>query len=113
MNGKYEGQAGAGQLRGALASGPLTPEGDNQKMKFMQEAVVYKDVRIDGLYLHNKRRRIYRVACVSTLDDLVLRLVTFQDVIESTFYSRTVDSFLGYNENGKRFTYIGQHYSGV
>lgn len=73
-------------------------------------------IQTDGLYLHYKRKRVYRVVCTSRLDDLNVGIVTFQDIVEGGFYSRSIEAFIGYGEQYghpvKRFMYVGQFFPG-
>lgn len=83
---------------GAIAAGPVQAQ-DNY-------------IRPDGLYIHYRRGDIYRVVCMSVLDELEIGVVTYQNLRDSGFWTRTIANFNGYADQYghpvKRFRYIGQ-----
>jgi len=66
-------------------------------------------IRQDGLYMHYKRRDIYRIVCTSVFDELGIGVVTYQSIKDGGFWTRTISNFNGYRDGMRRFMYIGQH----
>lgn len=90
----------------------VRPETDARSLGNVADAkmqgTVRQGTRIDGLYQHFRNRLIYRVACVSVLDGLNTRIVTYQGIDDGRFWSRGEEAFHEYVHGQQRFTYIGQ-----